>query len=220
MKSSYIRKLFQKYIVDSLPGFSLKGHLIYNSNYERILRGFCFEDSAYRKDSINIYVFVQPLYIPAEYLWFNFGKRLNDISEKGGDRWWNISLENEGDIMREVLDLILGPGLTFIENVKSLQDLVEVFQVQGDKNRDLNILEALAYTEILVGNYQNANCSLEKLLLTLEMDIKKYPQVRWLYTMKERVSRINKFILENESNAAYQQLLSWEKYTEEALKLK
>ncbi len=114
MKSTYLRKLFKTYMAENLPDFSIKGHLIYHTEIDLILRGLSFEDSAFDANTFNIYVFVQPLFLPTQYLWFNFGERLHQLTKKGTDKWWTISSQNEPQIMREITTLVHGVGMDFL----------------------------------------------------------------------------------------------------------
>ncbi len=91
MKVKYVKKLYKNYLSEALPGFGIQGHLVYYEQVEYLLRGFYFESSAFCADDFNIYVFVQPLFIPLTNLWFSFGHRLGELSSKGIAKWWSIS---------------------------------------------------------------------------------------------------------------------------------
>ncbi len=76
MKNSLIKSLFNKNIKQhlSLANWQLKNGLIYNDVKERgLLKGFCFNSSAFSATSFEIVVFVLPIYIPKEHLALTFG---------------------------------------------------------------------------------------------------------------------------------------------------
>jgi hypothetical protein len=220
MKSVYLRRLYQKYISARLPGFSIKGHLIYADHFDLILRGYCFEDSAFEANAFNIYVFVQPLYSPFNYLWFNFGQRLNQFAKGGVDHWWTISPENEQQIMGVVTDLMCGPALKFLNRVTNPGDLVTEFQRRiKETPNDFNVIEAIAYSRILSGDYRNAYNSLEELKLGLEKAMKDFPYATDLQVNLDRVLMIQNFLIRKENGLAEDQLRLWANSTKEALKL-
>jgi hypothetical protein len=222
MKGSYLRKLYKNYFSGQFPdGFIYRGHLIYHRQLEYILRGFCFEDSAFETNSFNLYVFVQPLFIPSTYLWFNFGIRLGQLSSKGNDFWWTITPDNEADIMSEVIGLMKGPGLKFLENIQNPGDLNKFYETKLIKTpRDYTAHEALAYALVITQEYKAARKSLLRLEKLLKGEIENNPHINWLADILRRVSVVNELISQDKLEESINLMCTWSNFTIDALRLK
>jgi len=190
------------------------GHLIYKKNFDWLLNGFCFEDSAFDANTFNIYVFVQPLYVPKNHLWFNFGHRLNFLSKKGYDKWWTISNTNEANIIEEISELLLGPGLRFINKTTTQEKLLKTFfNLEKETPHDFNSLEALVYSRIICNDFLTAQHTLEKLLRTIEIESLNNPNLSWLSETKKRLASMEKLLAAKDFSMAKDQLYVWREYT-------
>ncbi len=156
MKAKIVNHISRKYLLPNLPDFSVKGHLLYHQDIQYLLRGFCFESSAFNRESFTINVFVQPLYVPRNYLSFTIGNRVG-LLNKGRDIWWDYEEAQERKIMEEVLSLILSDGIPFLEKHKSLKELTHQYQ-KSDKGARENkhVIEAVGYAYVLLDDYLNA----------------------------------------------------------------
>src|SRR5207249_2828862 len=65
-----------KSLMLDLPGFTFKGRLMFIKPVKQVLRGICFEPSAFDKRAFYVNVFALPLCVPTRHLYFNFGKRV------------------------------------------------------------------------------------------------------------------------------------------------
>lgn len=208
MKATFVNKIYKNYLKDSLSNFGIKGRLIYNLDLSNdILRGFYFEDSAYDPLAFVISVFCQPLYMKADTIFFNFGKRL------GGkvDKWWNI---NEIDnVIDEIKSCIIVEGLTYLNSVKDSKSFIE--NVLGSEN-NCHYHEAIALSSCHSGCKKEIVLeAFDKLLNFLsKMDLK----VKWIDEMyKRNLTFKNRY--ENNPFEAKQQLDKWILETKANLKI-
>lgn len=105
MKAAKGQNLIKKHILPSLPGYAVKGRLLYATPVRYILRGYWFEGSGFDANRFNVEAFAQPLYPPRSHLVLSFGKRLGNLS-CGPEIWWDLSDRSEQEIMAEVLERI------------------------------------------------------------------------------------------------------------------
>lgn len=94
MKSTEIKRLVTAYLLPSLPGYRVRGSLLYAEPVEALLRGFLFETSGSDRTAFYVWAFVQPLDAPAPDIPLTFGERLG-----GGSKVWRLTDEPEGQAM-------------------------------------------------------------------------------------------------------------------------
>ena len=103
MKADYVKKLFSKYLSSLLPGFQIKGNLIFYKDFDLILRGYYFDSSNYSTNEFRLNVFVQPMYTPFEAVYFSFGYIINSKLGNSPGKWWSINPESEQNVMKKSL---------------------------------------------------------------------------------------------------------------------
>jgi hypothetical protein len=74
-----------KSLLPKLPGFAVKGSLMFIPPVECVLRGIHFDGSSFDKRSFSVTTFALPLCVPTNHLYLNFGTRVRH--KGGGDRW-------------------------------------------------------------------------------------------------------------------------------------
>lgn len=63
-----------KALTKELPGFAVKGSLMFIPPCRHLLRGIYFETSAADKRSFYVTVFVLPLFVPTDHIYLNLGE--------------------------------------------------------------------------------------------------------------------------------------------------
>src|SRR4051794_12366566 len=76
MKGRQIERLARKHLLPVLPKFAVRGSLVYRQPVGDLLYALSFETSSFTSSRIFVEAFVQPLFVPADCLWFTFGDRL------------------------------------------------------------------------------------------------------------------------------------------------
>lgn len=166
MKGALVERLVRRYLLPHLPGFSVKGHLVYRSDLTYFLCGIDFESSAFESMAFALTVLVQPLYIPKDYLSYHFGRRLD---RPDGLQWWSgLQDQDEATYMGEALHSIQVQGLPFLGKFLSPGDLANRSDELGPVPTDPHLLEAVGYSLVLDGQYDRAWETLEKLHRVLD----------------------------------------------------
>ena len=217
MKSKLVERFCSKYFVPSLPGHRIKGNLLYIADVDYLLRGYSFESSAFSKNRFTIEVFIQPLYMPVDYLFFNFGNRLGTLS-KESDFWWEYDETKENEMTSDILSMIKKFGEKFLDKGRSLQSFVNEFD-KPDILRNPNNKEAVGNAYILLEEYRRPKVLMNGLHHSLVEQINKNPEIDWLTHMDNRVLTLLDLLNKGEFRKAKQQLLDWREYTLSKLKL-
>ena len=79
MKARQIERLARKHLLPVLPEFAVRGSLVYRRPVGDLLYALSFETSSFASSRICVEAFVQPLFVPEDGLWFDFGARLGEI---------------------------------------------------------------------------------------------------------------------------------------------
>jgi hypothetical protein len=149
MNNSELKKLISKYVDPKLlKDLTLHKNILYQSPVSDFLKGFCFEQSEYDKESFYLWYFIQPLYIPSEDIVLTFGKR---ITPKKAERWI-LEKDNESkmkNIFNEINDKIQNEGLVYINELGSHEKFYEF--CKKNKKKNIRIWEALVYTGLYKG---------------------------------------------------------------------
>lgn len=185
----------EKELLSSLPGFSIRGSLMFLPPVEELVRGFSFEGSSFDKTSFYVSVFVLPLCVPTEYLYFNFGNRVRH--GRGADRW---SIDRP-HLLEELGAALKGQALEFLRPIELLYDFVKVaksFPLSNPHTR-----QAIAYALIRVGEFKKGASVLNELLRQLDL------KSDWQREMAERAESLRGKLILNPAEAQ-RQLETWE----------
>lgn len=180
----------EKRLLPDLPEFTIRGRLMFIPPAAHILRGICFEPSAFDKKSFYVNVFVLPLCVPTQHLYFNFGKRVGTE--------WNADAP---DVFSKVGSALKREALPFLSRVESLHDFVELamsFSLQNPHTP-----EAIAYAWARAGNVALATEELERLVRLLDA------KIPWQRAMAERAETLKAKLLADPVEAQ-RQLEAWE----------
>lgn len=199
MKKKQFEALCKKLLPD-LPGFACKGWLLYAHPVSHILRGFCCDDSGFDPTSFAVSVFVLPLYVPTQHVYFNYGHRLRD--ERGCANWWNIQ---EPDSASKLLSSIQREGLPFLDGVRQPSQMVALVErLPGNTNP--HSLEAIAYSLAMANEYVAAQSALDRLVKALDV------KIGWQAEMMERAKQLGEK-LNIDPQGVKQLLTEWEQAT-------
>jgi len=219
MKSKLINQLSKQYLLPYLPEFKIKGHLLYLNNNDYFLGGFWFESSSFQANTFVIEAFVQPLFIPSEHLWFNFGTRLKSVTS-GCEMWWTYLQDTQNEMMEEVRVLIISQGLKFLHDRLPIDKFLHTYG-KDINHPNVNNAESVCYAYLLNNPKKRIQSiiHLNVLLKKLQYDIMANPEILWLNEVKERVELIANYMKKNERIKAIDQLNEWKEYTISQLKI-
>lgn len=190
MKTHQIKSLYQSLRSD-LPGFEIKGRLLFQSPYAEILKGFCVDDSSHSPTHFYVWAFVLPLYVPTTTLYFNFGQRLGD----GAGRRWNCE---EVGLIPALSAEMQSAKANFLDHITTPQTLADYLR-QFCNTPTPNHLEALAYSYLLAGDHAAADVTFNRLREALDLGIE------WHRNIWERA----KTIQAADAGAARELLYQW-----------
>lgn len=190
----------EKRLAAHLSGFSIKGTLMFLVPIESVLRGFCFETSGFAKDTFYLWVYFQPLFVPAKQINFLFGHRL-----KNGGRWRNDEPDLESALLLSMKTEV--PKLLELHNAETVASALEPFikpNAVGFVNPHCR--EALAYALVRAGQIERASQVLSILVNSIDTT------VAWQLEILSRAAGIRE-ILSNRPQDAIEQLTAWEAET-------
>lgn len=216
MRQKEFQVLSRKYLLPHLPVFEVKGDLLIIPPIKYLLRGFCFQPSAFDRKSFNVQTFVQPLYIPKEYIVFNIGFRLGKLTRKG-EEWWEITPENEAEVMTDVLHLMKVEGLPFLNRLETPEDIATELQKDSPNESRLIIdSQTIAYSLILAGKYAEGLKELNRFifLLSEEDELREWEKV-----LLERAILLRDTLKNHGEKTAIALLEEWRAYTIGKLRL-
>lgn len=211
-------RIVKRHILPSLPGFKVKrSTLLVAEPIEMILRAFYFQTSSYVKEDFTVWAFAQPLYVPCDHLVLNTGGRLGWLW-RGRDIWWTVQLgdaESEYRTMQDLLGWIQRVGLPFLESIQSPSDIVYWIQKRSGNLNDVYYQEIIAYSYVLLGEYETALRTINRLIPRLQRDSEG---CAWMLEILERVETM-KGLLQQSPEAALHQLRAWRRWTLRQLRL-
>ena len=209
MNNSELKKLILQYVDPKLlENSKLHKNILYQSPVSDFLKGFCFEQSGFDKESFYLWCFIQPLYLPSENIVLTFGKRiLPQKTEK-----WIIEKDNESEIINIFNDInnkIKNEGLAYIDEL----DSHEKFYMFCKKNKKTNIRiwESLIYTGLYKG-LADTDKEAELLINYLQkMDM----SINWIREIYDNL----KIFLEKNKMERNELINSWKEFTIKNLQL-
>lgn len=151
MKNTIIKKFFIKNVFPHLSSHEwiVRRNLIFKSNPNEVLKGICLESSAYAVSQFAVNIFVQPLFIPADGLYFNFGYRQKTPEKR---EWWNLDESNTEQVGLQLARYIDTADEEFFNNRKDALDFYNVYR--SSKKATIRNFEAVAYCACFSGSDQ------------------------------------------------------------------
>ena len=191
-------------ILPSVPGYFVRGPLIFARPVGAILRAIYFEGSSFDKRSFYVWAFFLPLFVPTTHLSFTLGVRLRQ--RLGGDRWNADDL----NLVADIDDAIRTQALPFLNKAESPRDLPLVADLLGANN--LYVQEAIAYCLAWAGETIKAIQRLDRLTELLDT------RISWQAEMERNAQVLKKKLLKSPVDAQ-EQLDTWERETKSNLDL-
>lgn len=193
-----------KQLLAELPGFALKGQMLFVRPVGHTLRGIFF-DRSINPRGFYVQVFIQPLFVPAGHINFNVGWRLG-----GGSHIWNADTPN---LISELDTALKREALPFLSRIQSPLDAASA-AASLDKLGDPYVQQTIAYAFARAGEVQRAAIALSELARML--DVKE--QHSWQQEMTQRADAL-RVELQDNPTAAQRRLESWQTETTRMLGL-
>jgi len=202
-----------------LPVLSPYDFMVYKNNLVikpvgDLLRGFCFDR---HDDSLYVELFIQPLYVPIQYMFLDYGWRLRD-SQKSSEIFWLKEGQIEHSIF-EIKRLLLSEKDILLETNTAL-DFYNKFLISDLKlsvyKTEINIRyqETLTLTQAYI--YPEKTCILvDDFLKKWEKDDRK--NVAWMQEIKNNMLLLKQNCASKEK--IRELLTEWKGFTTEKLKL-
>jgi hypothetical protein len=199
-------KAIEKRLTAHLPGLNYKDRLLFLAPVQSVLKGFYFEPSGFGTNAFYLWVFFQPLFVPAKEISFLFGRRLEN-----GRRWRNEERDLEWELLSRISSEI--PKLMGLNNAETVASEMGTFtQPNAVGYVNPHCREALAYALIQAGQVAKADRLLGALLQSIS------PRVAWEQEIASRAIRIRE-MLPNRPTDAAAQLVAWEYESAQNLEL-
>lgn len=148
MEARAWQRLARAHLLGKLPGLVQSGPLLHLPDTTWLLRGVAMVASA-PAESFRLWVFVQPLYVPAERLVFRYGREVTRVGDRGASLW---PARTDPALAAEIITSIRAQGLPLLLGVSGPADLIALIREQTEANTDLGHLEATAGAAILAGD--------------------------------------------------------------------
>jgi len=214
VKNSEFEKMSKEYLLPSLPGFTVKGDMLFENPLGMILHGICYERSGFDKNIFRVEVIAQPLYIPSDFISYGIGQDLNYIkTRKQLQKWWTVE-DGISTIMKEIREMFLGVGITWLNKYATPYDIATKVNKEFTPD-DPHIMRRIAYSWILCGEKRKAKETLLSLSKGLSSDRWHAP---WEYEMANEVEMISR-LLESDIELAQQKMMEFRKFSIDGLKL-
>lgn len=206
MKRLEFEKFASKLLIPELPGFAVKGHLIFRLPVGSLLRGFIFDSSGFSRETFNPDVFVQPLYVPNDYITMTLGRRLLGV--------WKFRADDE-TLATKLLASMRKEGFPLLDELGSPEKIASnAERLKSPENH--YVRQAAAYSLALIGEDRQAIKRLDELLVMLrEMGagIQK-----WALKVHNEVANFRETLVSRPSEAR-KQLADWTEQTRQKLGL-
>jgi hypothetical protein len=206
MKASLVKTLFNKSIRANLisQDWNLKGHLLYQEIKGGLLKGVYFNSSAFSADQFEPVAFIQPLYVPCDYIYFTFGEGFRTPSNQ---QWWVYKEDRLEQIGKELADKVNQTENSFLSGINNAKEFYESHK--KGKKITVRHFEAVAYS-CAYAKLSNAKEELEDLLTYIKKN--EDLNIEWvneIYINTQNLLQSDHFNILNE----------WENATRLALKI-
>jgi hypothetical protein len=172
MNDSEIKKIVKnsfRQILDQR--FNLYKNILYKHPLNNILLGFCFEKSASNKEGVYVWVFVQPLYVNADYIVLSFGKRLKG---KNGEFWKLKDTLNFEEMISELETSMQNEIDTFLKEVNTP---LKFYNYYTEKSVNIRMVQAVVYSAIY-SKHKDAESLLKNYITMIKQEDLNYDWIK------------------------------------------
>lgn len=215
MKQLEFEALIKKYLLPSLPGFAVKGGLLFTEPIGLLLHTIVFVPSIGDKNKFHVDVIIQPLYLLKEYIVCMYEYDLWSVKERSliGQRWL-YNGQNIEDIMIDIRLRICDDVIKWFNEIQTPIDLINNgIHIHG--MNDPYHLQSVVYSWIISGKQAEASKAMERWLTTLRGYESPYP---WQVQLLEEATRIDA-LLRDDITKAQAALYDFRRFTLQHLKL-
>lgn len=204
--------LARRYLLPWLPGFEVRGRLIFRAPIDLVLCGLDCEPSGFSKPPFTVHVFADPLYIPKQHIAYTLGGRLGALVGRA-DRWWEYAPDDAAAIMEEVRRDMVAQGLPFFAKTSTPRDIANYIR-EGDLGGGrLPLGEVEGYSWLLADEPRDAELALVRAVMHTGSS-----EVPWIRQALERIEAVRSLI-GTDIEGAKDLLSRWRKETMAALRL-
>jgi len=200
MKKKECEQLGKKLQIE-LPGFTVRGWMMFMEPIGHILRAIVFDTSQWTADQFYVHVIAQPLFVPTENLVLSLGWRLG-----GGCHSWDRRSPN---LLKDLANALQREAMPFLTRIKSPVDIAQTARIIGVKSPGEGgpyIQEAIAYGFAYEGDTAQAIRWLDAMEPSLDV------HVGWQRETARRTQLLKHKLLADPLDAR-QQLETWENET-------
>jgi hypothetical protein len=221
MKGREIERLAHRHLLPVLPGFAARHSLLYRRPVEDLLYAVSFGTSSFTSSRIFVEAFVQPLFVPVDFLWSTFGDRLGKAPR---DEWWDVDEDDPDRAFAVIADVVRRDALQLFAQLDGLTRFCEVVPrwANAEHNElkslqsmdDPVVLEALGYAELLRGRDEESDRLLEAALQS-ERENGEYADEQRIANLEHMLELVER----SGPDAGRTQLAEWRAQTISALQL-
>lgn len=194
-----------KQLLPAMPGFAIKGPLMFLPPVDHTLRGLCFESHSHEARFFYVQMFFQLLCVPTNHVVFTFGKRLGG----GNGKRWDA---DDPSLGAGLTSAIQKEALPFLAALRTPKDTAAAARLLTGESKNPNLHQAIAYALARAGETTAATDELDN-LLSLSSSA-----VAWERDIASRAQMLRAKLVENPADAQ-QQLETWESETAKNLGL-
>lgn len=201
MRHRELKPLFRT-MLPSLPGFVGHKSLLIKAPMNGLLRAVDFDPSGFDKASFYVATFVMPLCVPSDYLHLTFGQRIRQHGKTDG---WSMTMD---DLAAELLRDIQAQALPYLARADTFLSAVDVISAFSNPHAP----KAMAFLLARAGERKRATALINEYLPKLRLDS------HWEKEIFDISTRLRDMLIAD-PEAAHRQLLEWEEYTIQKLRL-
>lgn len=144
MNKKHVERFAHQHLVPSLPGFGVRGRLLYEVPVGNVLRAFLFDSSGFSATTFHPHVFAQTLYILSDHLTLTPGSRFLGH--------WEFEPGAEFELEQRLLKQIHRVGLPFLRAHSTPEDIVRETQSDPAIRVNPGVQQQLAYSLLWLGS--------------------------------------------------------------------
>lgn len=206
MKAKLIKILFTNSTKPHLISqeWYLKNDILYTGIKDGLLKGICFNSSSFSANQFEPVAFIQPLYIPLDFIALAFSINLKTAAKK---QWWEYDEMRIDHLGKELAGEINLVDKMFLSKINNAADFYQYYK--RDKKITVRHFQAVAYS-CAYSKLKNAREELEDLLTYIRKreDVK----IEWVKQIYDNTE----YLLKGDASVI---LKEWEQETRKTLKL-